>query len=52
MIPSYFKIEILAIQDDFVLLGHKGLNYTVVTWGSPVTVTEGRVTEKMIDWRE
>ena len=26
MIPSYFKIEILAIQDEFVLLGHKGLN--------------------------
>ena len=25
MIPSYFKIEILAIQDEFVLLGHKGL---------------------------
>ena len=28
MIPSYFKIEILAIQDDFVLLGHKGLMYS------------------------
>ena len=27
MIPSYFKIEILAIQDEFVLLGHKGLNF-------------------------
>ena len=26
MIPSYFKIEILAIQDEFVLLGRKGLN--------------------------
>ena len=26
MIPSYFKIEILAIQDEFVLLGHKGLS--------------------------
>ena len=26
MIPSYFKIEILTIQDKFVLLGHKGLN--------------------------
>ena len=25
MIPSYFKIEILAIQDEIVLLGHKGL---------------------------
>ena len=25
MIPSYFKIEILAIQDEFVLLGRKGL---------------------------
>ena len=25
MIPCYFKIEILAIQDEFVLLGHKGL---------------------------
>ena len=25
MISSYFKIEILAIQDEFVLLGHKGL---------------------------
>ena len=25
MILSYFKIEILAIQDEFVLLGHKGL---------------------------
>ena len=25
MTPSYFKIEILAIQDEFVLLGHKGL---------------------------
>ena len=25
MIPSYFKIEILAIQDEFFLLGHKGL---------------------------
>ena len=25
MIPSYFKIEILAIQDEFVLLGPKGL---------------------------
>ena len=28
MIPSYFKIEILAIQDEFVLLGHKGLTHT------------------------
>ena len=27
MIPSYFKIEILAIQDEFVLLGRKGLTY-------------------------
>ena len=26
MIPSYFKIEILAIQDEFVLSGRKGLN--------------------------
>ena len=26
MIPSYFKIKILTIQDEFVLLGHKGLN--------------------------
>ena len=25
MISSYFKIEILAIQDEFILLGHKGL---------------------------
>ena len=25
MIPSYFKIEILAIQDEFVLLGRKRL---------------------------
>ena len=25
MIPSYFKIEILAIQGEFVLSGHKGL---------------------------
>ena len=25
MIPSYFKIEILAIRDEFVTLGHKGL---------------------------
>ena len=25
MIPSYFKIEILAIQDEFVLSGRKGL---------------------------
>ena len=25
MIPYYFKIEILAIQEKFVLLGHKGL---------------------------
>ena len=29
MIPSYFKIEILAIQDEFVLLGHKGLTVYV-----------------------
>ena len=27
MIPSYFKIEILAIEDEFVLLWHKGLKY-------------------------
>ena len=27
MIPSYFKIEILAIQDEFVLSGRKGLNH-------------------------
>ena len=26
VIPTYFKIEILAIQDEFVLLGHKGLS--------------------------
>ena len=26
MIPSYFKIEILAIQDEFVVSGRKGLN--------------------------
>ena len=25
MIPSYSKIEILAIRDEFVTLGHKGL---------------------------
>ena len=25
-IPSYFKIEILAIRDEFVTPGHKGLN--------------------------
>ena len=25
MIPSYFKIEILAVRDEFVTLGHKGL---------------------------
>ena len=25
MNPSYFKIEILAIQDEFVLLGHKSV---------------------------
>ena len=25
MIPSYFKIEILAIRDEFVTPGHKGL---------------------------
>ena len=25
MIPSYFKIEILAIRGEFVTLGHKGL---------------------------
>ena len=28
MIP-YFKIEILAIQDEFVLLGHKGLRFAL-----------------------
>ena len=26
MIPSHFKIEILAIQDEFVLSGRKGLS--------------------------
>ena len=26
MIPSYFKMEILAIRDEFVTQGHKGLN--------------------------
>ena len=25
-IPSYFKIEILAIRDEFVTQGHKGLS--------------------------
>ena len=29
MIPSYFKIEILAIRGEFVTLGHKGLMLTV-----------------------
>ena len=27
MIPSYFKIEILAVRDEFVTRGHKGLSY-------------------------
>ena len=30
MIPSYFKIEILAIQDEFVLSERKGLRYDVL----------------------
>ena len=30
MIPSYFKIEILAIRDEFVTQGHKGLTYCFV----------------------
>ena len=27
MIPSYFKIEIWALRDEFVTLGHNGLNH-------------------------
>ena len=30
MIPSYFEIEILAIRDEFVTQGHKGL--TLLTY--------------------
>ena len=37
MIPSYFKIKILAIQDEFVLLGHKGLICRVQTSGQYFT---------------
>ena len=29
MIPSYFKIEILAIRDEFVIQGHKDLTLPV-----------------------
>ena len=31
MILSYFKIEILAIHDEFVTLGHKGLTECRIT---------------------
>ena len=40
MISSYFKIEILAIQDEFVLLGHKGLSLFNIQFG----VLENRYT--------
>ena len=30
MIPSYFKIEILAMRDEFVTQGHKGLNVSCI----------------------
>ena len=36
MIPSYFKIEILAIQDEFVLLGRKGLTQATHVTGCPL----------------
>ena len=29
--PSYFKIEILAVRDDIVTLGHKGLTHAGIT---------------------
>ena len=29
MILSYFKIEILAMRDEFVTQGHKGLMYQI-----------------------
>ena len=30
MIPSYFKIEILPIRDEFVTQGHKGLKRSLI----------------------
>ena len=38
MIPSYFKIEILAIQDEFVLSGSKGLNRVTDMEACPAVV--------------
>ena len=38
MIPSYFKIEILALQDEFVLLGHKGLRHRMTC---PIVLAPG-----------
>ena len=35
MIPFYFKIEIFAVRNEFVTLGHKGLN--CIKWYNMVT---------------
>ena len=40
MIPSYFKIEILAIRDEFVTQGHKGLNLCLVYINFPANSIE------------
>ena len=31
MIPSYFKIEILTMRDEFVTQGHKGLKSNIIS---------------------
>ena len=39
MIPSYFKIEIMAIRDEIVTQGHKGLKvetWPIIEWGCDI----------------